>query len=352
MWFKNLIIFQLTESFKVDIETFENSLAEHKFHPCQSIDPISMGWTSPIGIEEGTLVHHANGYSMVCLKIEEKIVPVGVIKEMLDEKVEEVELRENRKVRKKEKDALKDEIYHSLLPRAFSKHSFIYGYIDLKANLLVIDAASSKKAEILTVQLRKALGSLKIQTPDVITIPTLLTKWLAENKYPNDLVIEDNCVLKDPDDNSGTIRCQRQNLLSGEIAQLIENGREVIQMGLTWRDQIGFVIKEDFSVRSVKFLEVLQDQANDIFTETESERFDADFAIMTESLHEFIIYLFEIFGNEPLKVKHIDSEIKTTNLVENIENKENNQSEITVESLMPENIKNIEQTKEADIKED
>lgn len=322
MWFKNLIIFQLTEAFKTKSEDLEKALAEFRFHSCQSTEALSMGWSEPAQLSDTSLVYTANGYLMMALKIEEKIVPASVIKEMLDEKVEEVELRENRKVRKKEKDSLKDEIYHSLLPRAFSKHSFIYGYIDTKANLLVIDAASMKKAELFTVQLRKALGSFKIQIPDIVTIPLLLTKWLTENIYPNDLVIEDSCVLKDPDDNSGTIRCQRQNLLSGEIAQLIENGREVIQLGLTWHDQITFVIKEDFSIRSLKFLESIQDQANDIFTETESARFDADFTIMTESLHEFLIVLFELFANEPLKIKSSADKAVTEN------------EEVTVEALI------------------
>ncbi|MCF6776429.1 recombination-associated protein RdgC [Thiotrichales bacterium 19X7-9] len=338
MWFKNLIIFQLTESFKLKTEDFEKALSEFRFQPCPSSEALSLGWSSPSGQAEGTLVHAANGYLMVALKIEEKIVPASVVKEMLDEKIEEIELRENKKVRKKEKDALKDEIYHSLLPKAFSKHSFIYGYIDTKANLLVIDAASMKKAELLTVQLRKALGSFKIQTPDIVTIPLLLTKWLTENQYPNDLVIEDNCVLKDPDDNSGTIRCQRQNLLSGEIAQLIENGREVIQLGLTWKDQIAFVVKDDFSIRSVKFLEILQDQANDIFTETESQKFDADFTIMTENLHEFLIAMFELFANEPLKVKALSDKAETEEEVT---------ESVTVGDLMPQQL-NDEKTVDVD----
>ncbi|MCF6767025.1 recombination-associated protein RdgC [Thiotrichales bacterium 19S11-10] len=320
MWFKNLITFQLIERFSLDCEKLEAALKEFKFHSCLNSEPLSMGWSSPSQQVDGSLVHAVNGHMMICLRIEEKIVPASVVKEMLDEKVEELELKENRKIRKKEKDSLKDEVYFDLLPRAFTKNTYIYAYLDLKANLLIINAASMKKAELLTVQLRKALGSFKIQTPDIVPIPLLLTSWLAENEYPQDLVIEDSCVLKDPDDNSGTIRCQRQNLLSGEIAQLIENGREVVQLGLTWKDQISFVIKDDFSVRSVKFLEIIQDQANDIFTETEQDRFDADFSIMVESLHEFLIALFDFFTNEPLKLQSdIENEDLVKDQTDNIE---------------------------------
>ncbi|WP_119328067.1 recombination-associated protein RdgC [Cysteiniphilum halobium] len=302
MWFKNLALFQFTENFTVRAEELEKQLAEHVFSPCSTSAPISMGWVSPIA-PDAPLVHAASGFMMVSFKIQEKMVPAGVIKEVLDEKVEEIELRESRKVKKKEKDTLKEEIYQSLLPRAFTRNTVINAYIDTQAGWLIVNASSAKKAEVLTVNLRKALGSLKIRIPELLPVSMLLTQWLKTNEYPQDFTIEDQCVLQDNKDASGIIRCQRQNLFTDDILSLIDSGREVIQLGLSWQDQLSFVINDEFMLKSLKFLEVVQDKANDIVSETKEERFDADFIIMAETLREFINSIMQIFAKESQESK-------------------------------------------------
>ncbi|MDA7742562.1 recombination-associated protein RdgC [Francisellaceae bacterium] len=295
MWFKNLTLFECTEKFKCSEEELSGFLKDQAFIPCTSVDPVSIGWVAPIGMDDAPLVHSANGFLMVALKRQEKLVPASIIKEILDEKVEEIELRESRKVRKKEKDTLKDDIYQSLLPRAFSRTQITYAYIDVEKGWLVVNTPSSSKAELLTVELRKAIGSLKIRLPGLLPMSMLMTQWIKENDYPKDLVIEDNCILQDNHEGGGVIRCQRQNLLSEDIIELINSGREVVQLGLSWKDEVTFVVNDEMVVKSLKFLEVIQDQANDVVAETAAERFDTDFAIMTGSLREFIEYLGSIF---------------------------------------------------------
>jgi recombination associated protein RdgC len=232
---------------------------------------------------------------MICLKVEEKIIPGSVVRQMVAEKVQEIEDKQGRKVRKKEKETLREDIYHNLLSRAFSKTSLHYAYIDPKDGWLILNASSSSKAEEFTEFLRKTLGSLKIQLPEVQSVSTLLTDWLKTNKYPAEFAIADNCVIQDTKE-SGVIRCQKQNLLSDEIQSLLDGGREVVQLALSWSDQVSFVLKEDFSIKSLKFLEGVQDQAKDIFTETAQARFDADFTIMTETLRHLLKDLAKVFG--------------------------------------------------------
>lgn len=293
MWFKNITLFEFIEDVSFDVDSLSNKLKDYKFIACKGTDPSSIGWVSPVpGFQDSeVLVHSINGFLMISLKSQEKIVPASIIKEMLDEKVEELEIKENRKVRKKEKDALKEDIYQMLLPRAFVRTNITYAYIDISQRMLVVNSASSKKSEQLTIELRKALGTLKIKMPDLLPIPLLLTKWIKENTYPKDLVVEDNCVLQDNNETGGVIRCQGQNLLSEDIVALIDGGREVIQLGLSWLDQVRFVINDEFVIKSIKFLEVVQDQANDALVETPAQQFDADFVIMTNTLRELLIYL-------------------------------------------------------------
>ncbi len=295
MWFRNLQLFKFSEPFTLTEEEIQQKLAEHRFIPCRSVDSSTQGFVPPNGAAEGPLAYTANGFHLFCLKREDKIVPASVLKEMLDEKVAEIEQAQGRKVRKREKETLKEDIYHQLVMRAFSKASKVYAYIDTIEGYLVVDAASHAKAEEFTVLLRKALGSLKIEVPKVQTLSTLLTHWLQTREYPPEFTIADKCVLSDPKE-GGSIRCQRQNLFAEDIQTLIHEGRFVAELALSWNEALSFNLKDDFAIKSLKFLEMIQDQVKDVVTDNDAARFDADFTIMTETLRGFIKALLEAFG--------------------------------------------------------
>jgi recombination associated protein RdgC len=295
MWFRNLQLFKFSEPFTTSVEVLIEKLQEHRFMPCRAVDATSQGFVIPNGIPEGPLVYSANGFHLFCIAREDKIVPASVVKQMLDERIAEIEQAQGRKVRKREKETLKEDIYHQLVMRAFSKTSKTYAYIDTINGYLVVDAGAHSKAEEFSVMLRKALGSLKIEIPKVQSLTTLLTHWLKTNEYPPEFTVNDRCVITDPKE-GGTIRCQRQNLFAEDIQTLIHEGRFVTELALSWSEVVSFNLKDDFSIKSLKFLEGVQDQAKDVFTETPAARFDADFTIMTESLRHFIQALMEAFG--------------------------------------------------------
>ncbi len=61
------------------------------------------------------LTHTANGQIIICARKEEKILPSPVIKQALEAKIQKLEADQGRKLKKTEKDSLKDEVLHSLL---------------------------------------------------------------------------------------------------------------------------------------------------------------------------------------------------------------------------------------------
>lgn len=295
MWFRNCQILQFAEPFKLPAEAMEAELRHKVFVPCGSTDALSMGWVSPTGDSADPLAYSANGFVLVTLKIEEKLVPSRVIKDMLAEKIAEFEATTGLKVRRKDKEQWQDEIYHTLLPRAFSRITQISAYIDPVKSLLIVDAASPSKAEKLTEFLRKTLGSLKIQLLPLQDVPTLLTEWIARGRYPAEFVIEDGCVLEDLA-NGGMIRCQGEDLQSEDIKSLLRaNQRSVVQIRLSWCDQIRFVLKQDLSICGLKFLDTMREQLNDVSAESAKQQFDAEFCLMTESLRYFFDQLQQVF---------------------------------------------------------
>lgn len=299
MWFKNLAVYRFTEPFKLVAEELEQKLQQQPFRACGSHDEFSFGWTSPLGKASSALVHASNGFMMLCAKKEEKVIPASVINEMLQERVSEIEEREARKLPNKERSRVKDELIFELLPRAFSFSRKTYAYIDSQGGWLVVDAASPKKAEDLLSQLRKCLGSLPVVPIGAATKPaTVMTQWLIENASPKDIVVEDECELRSPEEEGSIIRCKRHDLALPEIKNHLDTGKQAIKLAMSWADRLSFVLDENLSVKRLKFLDLIQEQAADIETFDDTEQFDADFSIMTAELAQFFPRLLEIFNTE------------------------------------------------------
>src|ERR1700677_3178949 len=294
MWFKNTKIYKFTEAFTLPSELINAKLETHPFRPCCSIEACSEGFVPPNGKEDAALAYTANGFTPFCLKHEEKVIPSSVIQEQLDAKITEIKDKGG-KVSKKDKESFKEEIIHTLTSRAFSKTSKTFAYIDPAEGLLIIDTSSNSKAESFMVSLRKALGSLKVEIPKVQDIQLLLTDWVKKNDYPPEFTIGDNGVLTDPKE-GGTVRCNHKSFFTSEFEALIAEGCLISELGMSYQEQLSFTLKEDFSLKSIKFLEMIQDQSKDVHTETAAERFDADFTIMTETLRGLFKDLFKTFA--------------------------------------------------------
>ena len=299
MWFRNLAVYRFTEPFTLTSEVLEQKLQQQPFRPCGGHDEFSFGWTSPLGKASDALVHANNCFFMLCAKKEEKVIPASVINEMLQEKISEIEELEARKLPGKERTRIKDELIFELLPRAFSFSRKTYAYIDSQGSWLVVDAASAKKAEDLLSQLRKCLGSLPVVPIGASIKPaTVMTQWLLHHDAPKDIVIEDECELRSPEEEGGIIRCKRHDLALPEIKNHLDNGKQVIKLALSWAERLSFVLDENLSVKRLKFLDLIQEQAADIETIDEVEQFDADFSIMTAELAQFFPRLLELFNVE------------------------------------------------------
>jgi recombination associated protein RdgC len=299
MWFKNLTIFRLTETFTLTPNELEQKLQTLSFRPCGPHEEFSFGWTQPVGKSSDQLVHSANGFMMVCGKKEEKVLPTAVINEMLQEKIGEIEDREARKLSKKERTTLKDELIFELLPKAFRFSRKTYAYIDPKGSWLLVDSASAKNAEDLLSNLRKCLGSLPAVPLNTVDKPSVnMTQWLLTQEAPDDLTIEDECELRSLEEEGGIIRCKKHDLTVPEIKNHLDTGKQAIKLAVNWAGRLAFVLDEHLALKRLRFLDMVQDQAADIDTGSAAERFDADFTIMTLELAELLPRLITWFGGE------------------------------------------------------
>lgn len=304
MWFKNLAVLRFTEPFMLSAAELERCLGENRFRHCHSIEQVSMGWSPPLGKEHFPLVHSLGKCMMLCLQREEKILPAAVVQEMLIERINEIEEQQHRRVYRREREEIREELFHSLIPRAFSYSRRIYGYIDAKAGWLIIDSANPKKTDEFVSLLRRSLTSLPVAPLSVRErLGALMTRWLSGTDRPASITLESECELRSPEEEGGIVRCRRHDLEAPEILSHLEAGKEAIRLAFTWNERLSLMLDENFSIRRLRFHGIVQGESSEVKTEDPTERFDIDFSVMSLELSRFLPALIELCGGEHVQGK-------------------------------------------------
>ncbi|EST59876.1 recombination-associated protein RdgC [Proteus hauseri] len=299
LWFKNILVYRLNKEIALSMDELEQQLASLAFTPCSSQDMTKTGWVSPMGDRGEALIHVAGKQVMICARKEDKILPATVIKNALQDKVEKLEGEQGRKLKKTEKATLKDEVVHTLLPRAFSKFSQTFIWLDLEKQLVIVDSGSAKRAEDNLALLRKTLGSLPVVPLSFNeSVELKMTEWVRSGELPAGFTLMDEAELKAVLDEGGVIRCKKQELVSDEIATHIEAGKFVTKLSVDWEDRLQFMLCDDGSIKRIKFSETLREQNDDIDKADFAQRFDADFVLMTGELSALIERVTEVLGGE------------------------------------------------------
>ncbi len=301
MWFRNLQGYRLGQAFDLTPEVFEQRLRNAGFKGCNRMDRLASGWTPPLGRAGSQLVHAANGYLMICARRQEKIIPAGVVKQLLDDQVAEIEVAEDREIYRRERMRMKEDIIVNILPHALSRITDQYAYIDTRSRIMVVDAAAPARAEALVSQLRTTLGRFPA-TPVSIrqSLSAVMTRWLNGEHLPDGLELGHECELRHPDPDGGVVSCRHQDLGAGEIRNHIKNGKYAIKLALQWRDRLSFVLHEDMSIKRLRFENIVKEAEDDGNVDDAATRFDLDFTLMTLELAEFLPELFTMLGGEEL----------------------------------------------------
>ncbi len=299
MWFKNLMIYSFTEELTIDNKKLEESLEKTRFSPCGSQELSSYGWSAPMGRHGESLHHSGSGFILLCAKKEERILPASVIRDFVMEKVNRIEEEQMRKVRKKERDDIKDEIMMELTPKAFTRSSRTFALLAPAQGYLLVDAGSAKKADEFTAYLRKSLGSLPVRPVMVNDAPaSLFTAWLdGKMEPPADLTIGTECELNAGDDEGGVVRCSKHQLTdSDEIRAHLNAGKFVVKLGLEWQESLSFVLDNELNVKKLRFSDELQEKAADDGSADAAAEFDAQFTLSSLELAKFVPALVDMFG--------------------------------------------------------
>lgn len=298
MWFKNLCVYRLTDSFDLSAEALHEQLGRKAFRRCGSLEMASIGWVPPLGQDGQMLTHSANGRIMLTARKEEKVLPAAVVREIAAERVMEIETEQVRTLRRKEKEDIRDEVLQDLLPRAFTRSKLTHAYIAPRDGLIVVDSASANRAEELISLLREVLGSLRVKPLKVRHAPAaVMTAWVEGSDKAPGFEPLDECELRDLGEEGGVVRCRKQDLSSEEMQGHLRAGKQAVRLAVEWNERLSCVLGDDLIIRRLRFADVLQEEAANS-GEDAAARFDADFALMSLELATFLPNLLDAFGGE------------------------------------------------------
>lgn len=274
--FKNVITYQWQPPAGFTADHLDRALAQHPFTPCGSQELSRSGWTAPAECVDG-MVLDSHDIFLIALKHEERIVPPATVRQQLDEKVATIEAEHSRKVYRKEKLQLKDDIMMDLLPRSFTRQRVMFALVCPEQHLIHVDSSSHKRAEDLLIQLREALGSLVVRLPQTnISADKMMTTWLQGSDMPKAFALEDECELRDPMTKGGKINAKGQDLLSDEITAHITGGYLVKRLALEWAQQYRFVLHEDLSIHRLRLSDEYREHLDEQKPEDAQAALEAD----------------------------------------------------------------------------
>lgn len=295
MFFRNLTFFRFPLS--VDFSHVAELLPHAQLRPVGALEMTSRGFVSPFGRQETEALHHQIGdFIWLTVGGEDKMLPGAVVNDELEKRIAQVQELTGQIPGGRERKRLKDDILHSLLPRAFVKSSRLDAFLDLKHGYIAVNTSSRKKAEELASEIRALLGSFPALPLNAEVAPrSILTGWIAGEPLPDGLSLGEEAELRDPVEGGAVIKAKDQQLLCQEIEEHLDSGKQVSKLALVMEDNLSFVIDDRLVVRKLKFLDGALDNLQDFDSDEARAEIDARFALQTAEIRRLFLTLEQAF---------------------------------------------------------
>lgn len=302
MFLKSAMIYRFTKPVEFNRDQLIEALASKPHREPGAQELSTYGFIPPFDLgEQSPLVQTAVGVKytadLIAAKKTERMLPGSVVRDALKKKVDAIESEQLRKVYKKERDQLKDDIVQALLPHAFLRHKVTFALIF--DDMIIVDASSAKHAEDLLSTLRDCLGSLPVRPVSVKLAPSAtMTSWVQLQAASNGLALLDSVELHDTHEEGGSVRVTRQDLTGEEVQQHLASGKIVTKLALAWEDKLSFVLDDKLQIKRLRWEDLLQDQAMEDGGEDAQGQLIASLTIAAGTLANFIPALIDALGGE------------------------------------------------------
>lgn len=278
LWFKNASVLALPLAYSVPF-ALEERLAEHPLRDPGPLEMETRGFVEPVSI--GTMTRFQDSAYLLALGIAERLLPVSVLNDAVNERIVAHEEEHGRKPGKRRREELKQAALEELLPRAFIRRSRTLAFLDLRSRMLVIDSASDKAGEDIASAIREALGAFPARPLAAeASLTLLMSEWLRSGELPEGFELGTECELKDPSDTHAVARFKCHDLGTEEVRKHLERGMQVSQLGLIYEQRVAFVLDSSMRLRRIEFLDIVAEKLDELEGADLETLADAEFTLM------------------------------------------------------------------------
>ena len=295
MFFKNLHPYRLSTEWPITLDALHEQLATKPFKPCGSQDHESRGWVPPF--DGGELVHAVGADLLVCMQVEQRILPAAVVQKEADKRAALIEQEQGFKLGRKLMKQLREQVTQELLPRAFTRIRKVYAWMNVAAGWLVVDAASERKAEDVLELLRHTLDTFPLALLRTEQSPaSAMAGWLAGGA-PDGFTLDQDFALQSISEDKARATFKGHDIEETHIDELLAAGNLPTKLAMTFDDRISFVLTENGALKRIDFLDVIRDQvkADDLDAEA---IFNAELALMAGEFERLLSSVTEALGGE------------------------------------------------------
>lgn len=299
MIFKNCMPYRL--STRIDAVELNEQLAEMALQPLSDKPTSCISSTGWVPVIDDVLALESHGAILIQMEEQWRDVPGAVVRDELANRVADIEESQARKVYRKEKLQLKDDIICSLLPKAFIKRRRTRAVIVPGQGWLFVEATASKRAEHVLNLLRETLGSLLVQP--VITrqpVSTTMDGWLVDSIHTPGVVVRDYCKMRDDVGDRETAEFRNAEVCSDTVTAHFSEGMVTERIRIEWQEAFDLTLCEDLSARSIK----ATDQYNEAHEapEDEQQALEHDVWLTGRELSEFYTAIIDAMGGEEFEL--------------------------------------------------
>lgn len=304
--FKRLRVWRLTEAFPMltpeKVQLLCAVLKKRLAREPGDLELNTWGFLPPID-PEGDIAEAVGNSVIMRGQYALKDIPGKVVNRELQQKIRALESEGMRKVYKKERDQLKDEIIQKFLPRAFVKRTVITCMVT--GPYIMFDNLNVKRCEEMLSVLREVIGTLPVRPLAVKIRPAACLTDLAKGKLKHDAWIVGDRMTAQGRDEESDVYIGRDIDMHGDEAGLILENRDVVQLGVIWQgkgcsDGASMRLREDVSIMAINWPDDLDDKLADTLGEDGSAQtyYRALYDILDKLLLSIIQDMCTIFGGE------------------------------------------------------
>jgi recombination associated protein RdgC len=188
-----------------------------------------------------------------------------------------------------------EQVEAELLPRAFTKLSQSFVWIDNARGWFIVDGSASRADDVIEL-LKQSMDMLP-----QMAIPTTrhfagaaMTAWLAAGEATGTLSIDRDCELRAKTEEKAAVKYTHSNLDSEDVRNHIASGKSATRIALTYNDRVSFVLTEHLEIKRIALVDIIKEEAYN--KADEGDLFAADFALYTGELAMVIAEVVEACG--------------------------------------------------------